>query len=197
MNGPLSTEMARLASLCRVEGTTFRELLSDVGDRRGQALFSLFLSVPFLIPIPMPGPSGIIGPLVMLFGGMMALGRPLWLPKRFLRKRCDGPRFAGALERVSRVVAWMEKFVKPRGKFMSRSRWVAPFNGGMIAYTGFVLAFPLPNFLPALAIVLIAIGILEEDGLFVALGYLVTFFTTLLLGAAFFLGFEGLTHLLS
>jgi hypothetical protein len=194
----LSEELRQLSYVSRREGATFGDLFLAL-SARGHALIALFFCLPFFIPIPVPGMSMVLGPVIVLIGIMLMLNRPPWLPKRVLRLRCDKRMITKGLRVASRVMVRMERrLVRPRGKFLFRLSWIARVNGFVMIACGVLLALPLPpgtNWPPAFGCVLLCIGILEDDGLFVMLGYLVTAVTALLFAAGMFFGLEGLLHL--
>lgn len=85
--------------------------------------------------------------------------------------------------------------MRPRNALLVTNPIVQRINGFIIFICGLLLMLPLPpgtNFTPGLTVFLLSIGILEEDGLFVLLGYF-----AFLINLAFFIllpiwGFETL-----
>ena len=69
-------------------------------------------------------------------------------------------------------------------------------NGLVIFFCGFVLSLPLPipftNTIPAIAILLLSMGMMEEDGLFILLGYGVAGCACIYLITLIWLGHLGL-----
>lgn len=195
----LSAELADLAVLCDGERITLRILTSAMGTR-GHALFSLFLTLPFLLPIPVPGLSIFFGLCIAIAGSRMAMLRPPWFPKRWMDKPLPAPFFRKTFQSGHLLMKKLEFWIKPRGKFFHRYDFVKVLNGILIAFCGALLALPLPpgtNFPPALAILFLSIGSLEEDGIFLIFGYIafclnVVFFTLLP-----FIGMQGIQALLS
>ena len=70
----------------------------------------------------------------------------------------------------------LEKFVRPRLAFLHAGAGMIRLIGLGIVIAGLGLMLPLPipfsNHLPAWAVVLLAIGMMEKDGLCVLLGHL-------------------------
>jgi hypothetical protein len=68
----------------------------------------------------------------------------------------------------------IEKFVKARGEKFFAAHGLQVMIGLALIVHGFLLALPLPipfsNFFPALVLVLLTLGLLEEDILMVVLG---------------------------
>ena len=178
----LSEEFQRLEGLCYGKTVTFRQLLEGITTRE-HALLSLFLIIPFLFFIPLPGLSTLFGIIIMFAGYRMALEKKLWIPKRWL----DRPLPVHIMRKIfsvgQAIMKKVETVVKPRGKYFLTHPWVVRLNGAMIVICGFLLALPLPpgsNFPPAVATLFISIGILEDDGIFLTLG-------TIFLGLTLFL----------
>ncbi|GIW75366.1 MAG: hypothetical protein KatS3mg104_0429 [Phycisphaerae bacterium] len=154
---------------------------------RGMAVVMLIVSIPFLIPVPTTfGLSTPAGLGVMLLGLYIMIGREPHLPQWMGRRRLTH----GTLERVVWFTRKYEKWVKPRLKFMT---WpgIDRLLGASIIFGGFTLGLPGPNFIPALAVVCLLIGLIERDGLFVLLGQLVNL---LLLAFLIFVTYLVLTY---
>ena len=189
-------DVVRLASGDTVRVCVLVEHLSG----RGLALLAFFLVLPFLQPIPLPGLSTPFGLAVVLLGVAMALGRSLWLPRRWLAHELHSAlviRIGAAGQRVLRQV---ERFVKPRGRWFQRHRWARPIAGVVIAVSGAELALPLPilftNTLPALTIAATAVGLLEEDAVLAVIGQVLFLVSLVVFGAIALLPVLGLRLLL-
>ncbi|WP_163284516.1 exopolysaccharide biosynthesis protein, partial [Enterobacter hormaechei] len=74
-------------------------------------------------------------------------------------------------------IPWIEKLeavAKPRAVFMTRGL-MRMLIGAMFVLLGVVLALPLSwigNFPPGVALLVMSVGFLEEDGLLVGLGHI-------------------------
>lgn len=175
----LADTLAELARMPPDPPMTLARILATL-DGRGHALLAFVLVVPFLQPVPLPGFSTAGGVAVGLVGIQLARGRPPWLPRRLALRPIPGfQRIVAAAERVFRR---FERLIKPRWRFLHEHPGMQRVTGLVLVASGALLALPLPipvsNFLPAFSIALLALGTLEEDGLFVALGYM-AFVTTL------------------
>ena len=195
----LSGEIEDVVRLASGETVAVRVLIEHLSGR-GLALLAFFLVLPFLQPIPLPGLSTPFGIAVALLGVAMALGRPLWLPRRWLDHELHSAlviRIGAAGERVLRQV---ERFVKPRGRWFQRHRWARPIAGVVIAVSGVELALPLPilftNTLPALTIAATAVGLLEEDAVLAVVGQVLFLVSLVVFGAIALLPVLGLRLLL-
>lgn len=174
-------------------GLTFRELV-DIFGPKGHAFLTIFLVLPFLQPIPIPGLSTLIGLVIALVGVHMLLDRPPFIPQRFGTRSVDSQilfRICSGLERLMRR---LERVVRPRGRDIFQRRWFRRLNGIVITiHAGFLslpLPIPLSNFFPALVLLLVALGTLEEDFYVV-----VTSYFAVLVNMAFFVSLVLIPYL--
>ena len=82
----------------------------------------------------------------------------------------------------------LERYVRPRLAFLHTAPGMRQLIGVGIIIAGLALMLPLPipfsNSIPAWAIVFLAIGMMEKDGLFVLLGHLSAIASWLFIGLA-------------
>jgi hypothetical protein len=171
---PLTDDLRALLEQADGRPTTLQALL-DALEERGTSALIVLIAAPFVLPVPLPGLSLPFGLALAGLGIRAGAGARPWLPA-FLRRREIEAR---TLEKIVRSAERMARPVERR----LRPRWPGFFSRGMCALTGtaIVLAaivlippFPMPgiNALPALAMVLMALGMMERDGAAVAAGYL-------------------------
>lgn len=169
----LSEDLAEVIRLAERGPVTARLLLDHLAAR-GHALLALLLVLPFLQPVPLVGLSTPIGLALALLGAFMALGKPPWLPQRWLDKELSPQLVLRAVKIGQRLLTRAERFIKPRGRWLHAHPWANAMAGVIIAISGFELALPLPiiftNTMPALVIAVLSVGLLEQDGLWVASG---------------------------
>ncbi|MFM4720890.1 exopolysaccharide biosynthesis protein [Aeromonas bivalvium] len=154
---------------------SLRELLALVGEQ-GMLLFCLLLTVPFLLPVSIPGISSVFGLLILFIGIGITLNRMPWLPARLMARRFATEQLKSTLHKGADLLARLDRFVRPRLLVLTASSTINRANGLMIMLAAVLLmmpfgAIPLTNTLPAWAILLLATGMLQRDGCFVALGY--------------------------
>ena len=152
---------------------------------RGFDLLLVFVSMPFVTPIPLPGLSTPFGLVAMLIGARLAVGRHPWLPKRMLEYELPPDFLKKLLTTAARLVRLLEYVLRPRLAFMHQWQVFRRIGGVIVMVSGFLMLLPLPvpytNFFPAVTVLLFAAGSLERDGVFFLAGCL--FF---LLTCAFF-----------
>jgi hypothetical protein len=174
---PLTDALRAFAAGAGPGGATVGELVQALRER-GTAVLILLLAAPFVPPVPLPGLSLPFGVALALLGVRLGLRRGPWLP-RFLRRRPLQPRTLEAMVRgAERVAQPIERVLRPRWRLLVQP----PME--MAAGLAIVLAavilfppFPMPgaNSLPSIAIVLLALGLMERDGAAVAAGYCMLF----------------------
>lgn len=172
--------------------------LSDVEQRlrgRGFALLMMLLAVPFLLP-SIPGLSTPFGLAIMLMGARVMVGRSPWLPKFILERPLSPALMEKILRGLLGIARRMERFVRPRLDFLRRWPGMMNLIGFGITLSAFFLLLPLPipftNTLPALAILLLAAGMMERDGVCVLIGYGMGALAWGYLGLWLYLGKSGL-----
>ncbi|MEZ4368970.1 MAG: exopolysaccharide biosynthesis protein [Kofleriaceae bacterium] len=150
---------------------TFRQMLDVLGDR-AHALMLLVLACPFII-IPIPGFSTLPGLLMFVLGLGVMFGLRPWLPGFVARRQLSNALLTKLVRGTGRVLAKVERLFHPRlgVMFNPLMRFVA---GLSLALLAFALALPIPipwnNGPPAIGILILALGLLERDGLMVAIG---------------------------
>ena len=154
---------------------TLRELMSEAGEH-GFLLMCALASLPFLIPVSIPGVSTVFGFAIILISLSISFNRVPWLPKKILYRELDTQKLVPALEKGAALVSRLDRYLKPRMSALVEGRTTNRINGLAIAFGGVLLMFPLgliplSNTLPGIAILLLTTGMIQRDGLIVAAGY--------------------------
>ncbi len=139
-------------------------LLAGMG-RRSFGMLLLIATLPAFIPIPIGG--AISGPLVVLIGAQLLIGRRRpWLPK-FLASRGPHRHVLARFERkISPWLERLEKLIQPRMRGLLGHRVAASFSGLLLFLLGILLMLPIPftNYLFGGLLLLYAFALLERDG---------------------------------
>jgi hypothetical protein len=147
---------------------TLEQFLERLG-RRVHAVAILVLALSAVVAGIVPGFSTITAiPIMFISLQMMLERRAIWLPKQ-VREKTLSPRIIhGALTRSVAPLKRIETFLKPRLLPLT-SPLAQRFLGLLIFVLAGILSLPIPagNFLPSMAISLMALAILERDGLLV------------------------------
>ena len=198
---PLSVELAALLSGDGAESLTLNHLLSRTSGRGPFGLIIL-LSLPFMVPISLPGVSNLFGAVIVYLAWRLGCGHPPRLPRALGDRKVSGGLFARVLRAGVRLLAWVERLVRPRKPAWIQSRTGRVLGAAALALGGLMLALPLPptilfsNFVPAIGVLLVAASMMEEDGLVIWLGYLATIASAIYLTMMIGLHFEILLRLI-
>lgn len=172
----LSEELADLRARSGERAVTLREVLYTLGGR-GYMLLVLLLALPFITPIPLPGLSTPFGLAIALIALRLSLGQRPLLPKNLQRKELPAG-FIGKLFLVAeKVLRFFEKFLRPRFTYLTDTPLLVQLHAVLMLLAALALLLPLPipftNSFPAWAIMLVAAGLLERDGVFILAGYVI------------------------
>jgi len=173
---PLGETLRGLARSITGETVTVRELLGLIGEQ-GLLLALMFLTLPFLIPLSIPGVSTVFGLVAILISLGVTFNRVPWLPDRLLDRPLDAVKLAGAIERGAERFGRVDRISHPRLQRLTTGRAMNRMAGLGLLLGSVLLIFPLglvpfSNTLPAWGILLLAAGLLQRDGLLILLGYL-------------------------
>ncbi len=163
---PLSQQLLRLAQNGDSERVSLGDLVNGIKTHARATLLILF-AIPNLLP-GLPGTSAVTGlPLVYLTLQMM-LGRPAWLPGFIANRSLLRANLLALLTKAAPHLARIERFLHPRLPRLSHENAQRIIGGiGILLSLLVMLPIPLGNFLPALAILIAALGLLGNDGYFI------------------------------
>jgi hypothetical protein len=175
-NAPLGETLRNLARSIHGETVTVRELLSMVGEQ-GLLLALMFLTLPFLLPISIPGVSTVFGMVAILISLGVTFNRVPWLPDRLLDRPLDAVKLAAAIENGADRFGRVDRISHPRLTQLTENAAMNRLAGLGLLLGSVLLIFPLglvpfSNTLPAWGILLLAAGLLQRDGVLILLGYL-------------------------
>ncbi len=155
---------------------TLREVIYTLRGR-AYTLLLILLSLPFITPLPLPGLSTPFGLAIGFIALRLTLGQRPWLPMKLQRKELPAGFFSKVFTVAARVIAFLEKFLRPRLAPLTASVALLRLHAFVILLAALTLLLPLPipftNSFPAWAILLLAAGLLERDGFFIIAGYVV------------------------
>jgi hypothetical protein len=170
----LSTDLEALRARINEESFTLAELNRAL-KARGSAMLLILLALPFCF-VAIPGLSVPFGIAIGCIGVCMAIGCEPWLPRFIMGRRLSAARSHQILTAGIKVARKLERFARPRLAFLHAGPAMPRVIGLgiVIASLGLMLPLPIPfsNSIPAWAVVLLAIGRMERDGLLVLLGHL-------------------------
>jgi len=152
------------------EGLSLHAILDRLEERAfGAMLFILALpcAIPFLYGVP----QVVSLPMLALTLQMLAGRNEPWLPEKFGARKID----KAGLSRMSgfgrKWFGWLERISHPRLTFLTgkaMERIIALF---LTAFAASILVpLPLTNSTPAIAVAIVAFGLMARDGILVILG---------------------------
>lgn len=167
--------------------------LQDLVGQDGLLLFTLFLTLVFMVPIQIPGLSVLFGCAIVMIGISRLRGRTLWLPKRVAQRALPAGKVRAALIKSSVWLHRLEYVSRPHRMNRLASTGLADVlnNGALIIGALLLMApivlVPFSNTLPALAMLFLCIGLLQRDGLCILYGHFfnlatVVYFTAIVFG---------------
>jgi hypothetical protein len=191
----VSETLSDTARLIPAEGMTLRQLLSTLGEQ-GLLVFCVVLTVPFVLPVQIPGLSTVFGLLIALIALGVAANRSPRFPRWLIDRRVHSAHLVAVLEYGARLFARLERWGCPRWTMVIRSAVMKRVTAVLLLLAAGLLALPLfiplSNILPALAILLLVVGILQGDGLFILGGYALTVGTAVYFVGATIVAIHGL-----
>lgn len=161
---------------------------------KGYPFLVVLLSLPFCQPIQIPGFSTPFGIALIFVGLRMVFGKGAWWPQWILRKEISSKFLKTVVQSSLKFFKFLRPLLQPRLTWVCKNGFYY-VHGVFIVILGGFLALPLPipfsNLFAAWALFCLGLGIIEQDGIFVCLGYLLG------LTGLFLLGFIiDLTHAL-
>jgi hypothetical protein len=162
------TDIARERGPDRLSIADLRDAL---GDRAFGALLILF-AAPNALPVNAPGVSTVLGAPLLFLALQMIVGlRAPWLPGFMARRTVRRESFAKAVDVIVPWIRRAERLLRPRMGMLARGP-IERLIGGVCAVMALVLMLPIPfgNMPPAVAICILALAVLEEDGVATLVG---------------------------
>lgn len=152
---------------------TVGDLLRRMDGRAFGALLLIF-AFPNVLPAP-PGLAAFLGLPLLYLSSQMMLGRMPWLPPFIDNRSLSRENFRALIERGNPILARVEKLLAERLSALT-SAPAERILGALCLILSLVLMLPIPfgNLMPALAICVIALGILERDGYWILAGLAVS-----------------------
>jgi hypothetical protein len=160
---------------------TVGEML-DAFDSRAFGAMLLVFGLLNTLPLP-PGSSTILSLPILLLAPQIALGADHpWLPRKLTEKPLRRDDMRGLFRRLAPIVRSMELITRPRLRPM-----FAPIGertiGVVCTLLALVLVLPIPlgNLAPGATVAILALALLQRDGILALGGYLMALFSAGLL----------------
>ena len=157
--------------------------IRDLIGQDGLLILTAFLTLVFMVPVSIPGVSTVFGFAILLVGISRLFDRNLWLPQRLASRKLSSEGIRSALTKGSKWLDRLDRVSRPhRMKWLVDGWMMTTVNNGALILGAVLLMapfglIPFSNTLPGLALLFLAIGLLQRDGLCMLLGHLLNFFT--------------------
>lgn len=169
--------------------------LGSVIDRLEERSFGLVMLLLALVAL-VPGLSTFVGVLLIVPAVQMILARHSPALPRFVSdRRLPTRQLVALIDRATPVLRTVEKVIRPR--------WPTPFEatkrvvGAVILLLGLTMVAPIPlsHIIPSLAIMLVAVAYLEEDGVMLCVALATSLLSLAITAAAVWATVEGIEFL--
>lgn len=186
----LEENLAILLEKSRTASSLSIKEILEVISQKGRLLILILLSLPFCQPILLPGLSIPFGIAVAIIGLRIAFGKHVWLPKKILVRTIKTTTIEKIVQKALLMMKKIRPWIHPRLQWLCLHRTMQLVNGLLLFLLGVLLALPLPipftNITTGWSILLIGLGLLEDDGVLILIGYLITLATLALFIFLFF-----------
>ena len=135
-------------------------MATDSGIAHGAAVARTGISVLFGIPL-------------MIISAQLVLGgRRAWLPAFILRKSMARADYVALMARMQPAVERLERLVRPRACWLAND-WAKMPIGLICLVLAMIITLPIPlgHVAPGSAICLLALGLMERDGVMIVIGF--------------------------
>jgi hypothetical protein len=145
----------------------------DRFDSRAFGAMLLVFGLLNCLPLP-PGSSTILSLPILLLAPQIALGREIpWLPRKLVEHPLKRDDLRGLFRKLTPIVRRMELVTRPRLEILfghAGERLI----GVVCTLLAMVLVLPIPlgNLAPGATVAVLALSLLQRDGLLALLGYL-------------------------
>ena len=169
---PFSDQLERWL---RSDATKTLGALGDVFAEKSFAVTILLLMFVPGLPLPTGGISHVFEAITIVLAGQMVLGqRTIWLPERWQHRELGPTTTAKAIPFMIRWIRRVERFSRPRGARLFDEDWMLRLLGLVVmAFAiGAAIAPPFSGLdtLPSLGAVLVALAIILDDVVVLAIG---------------------------
>jgi hypothetical protein len=152
--------------------------LSDVFAEKSFAVTILLLMFVPALPLPTGGISHVFEAITVVLAVQMVLGRrTIWLPERWQGRELGPTTTDRAIPFMVRRIRLVERFSRPRSAWLFDQGWMLRLLGLLIMALAVAAALAPPfsglDTLPALGAVAIALAIILEDIVVLAIGIVI------------------------
>lgn len=162
------------------KGSLRIEEIIEILAEKSRFVMLIFLSLPFAVPIQIPGLSTPFGMIICLMGFRMMAKKQFWVPEKLLMKEIQASKIKKIAGRLSNFITKIKPLLHARLTFLSSPR-LDIWHGLLIFSLGLILLLPFPipfaNMGASIALLLLSLGLLENDGIFILVSYFCSLIT--------------------
>jgi len=152
--------------------------LGDVFAEKSFAVTILLLMFLPALPLPTGGISHVFEAITVVIAMQMVLGRrTVWLPERWQGRELGPMTTDRAIPFMVRRIRFVERFSRPRGTWLFDQGWVLRLLGLLLIALAIAAAVAPPfsglDTLPSMGAVAIALAIILEDAVVLAIGAII------------------------
>ncbi len=153
-----------------------RVSLGDIANflgTRSIGAWLLVLALPMVLPVPAPGISVLFGvPLIILSVQLMLGYRRAWIPGPLARRSIARADYGAMVDRMLPSLRRFERMVRPRASWLAND-WAKVPVGLICVVLATIITLPIPlgHIAPGTAICLLALGLMEHDGVVIGVGF--------------------------
>jgi len=159
----------------RSDGPKTLGALGELFEEKSFAVTILMLMFVPALPLPTGGVTHLFELITVLLAAQMLVGRrTIWLPERWARRELGATMTGKAIPFVIRWVRRVERYSRPRWAALFHQRWMLPVFGlifiALAVAAGLAPPFSGLDTLPAMGAIAVALAIIFEDVLLLAIG---------------------------
>lgn len=151
--------------------------LVDLLNHRSYGVTILIFALPSILPFSaIPGVSTFFSLPIVFFSIQLIIGRKnFWLPRWLRSKKINIKAVENFLKCSIPSIRWVEKIITPRYLFFS-TKIMQALVGILLVILSLLLMLPIPlsNMVFGSLIAFVALGLVENDGLILLLGFIAT-----------------------
>ena len=166
----ISQRLSQLAEEAEADAVTLDWIMAQLHER-AFGLFLLVLALPCCIPFLYGVPQIVALPL-MFVSGQILMGRETpWLPRKLGARTVAKSSLEGLARRAGPWLRRIEAVSRPRLAALTRRPLDQVVGVALVLFSASILV-PLPgtNTVPGIAVVIVAMGLLQRDGILVVVG---------------------------
>lgn len=196
-NEPAASEvLERVISNTKGDYISLSELKMALHERGFGILMIIFALIMIFMP---PGLTAIPAIPIIFFSTQMIAGQNSpWIPKWLGAKKIKRSTLAKLIVKTSPILKKIEKLLRQRLSFAASAtgeKIIGIFS--LFFSISIIIPLPLTNFLPAIAIILMSLGMMSKDGIPIIIGILTGIVGSTVTMIVLFFGKQAIISILS